>query len=296
VDDIAASQAGSVQKGGGGETAAVPAALAPSLHVKARGPHPRYPDRFPVPDTKVPWSSTWLEYNPTRFTAAGVLSQDCTVKSGGWADPADPSKLSAADWAARTSYEGAICYGDQGVPRNPCGRTGLAERGALGKWGPNHAADPIVTRYDPKRPQQLQMVAIKRKDTGEWAIPGGMVDPGEAVSATVKREFTEEAGDITDAAERARFEELTAKLFQNDKVVYRGYVDDPRNTDHAWMETTALHFHCDEELGRMLPLNAGDDAADVMWLDVDDSDERYSKLYASHRLWVDRVAQNLRAR
>ena len=30
--------------------------------------------------------------------------------------------------------------------RNPVGRTGLKGRGTLGKWGPNHAADPIVTR------------------------------------------------------------------------------------------------------------------------------------------------------
>ena len=29
--------------------------------------------------------------------------------------------------------------------------------------------------------------------SGEWAIPGGMVDAGETVSATLKREFTEEA-------------------------------------------------------------------------------------------------------
>lgn len=32
------------------------------------------------------------------------------------------------------------------LPRNPCGRTGLTGRGLLGRWGPNHAADPIVTR------------------------------------------------------------------------------------------------------------------------------------------------------
>ena len=46
-------------------------------------------------------------------------------------------------------------------------------RGLLGKWGPNHAADPIVTRFDPSRPDRLQVVAIKRKDTGDWALPGG---------------------------------------------------------------------------------------------------------------------------
>ena len=33
------------------------------------------------------------------------------------------------------------------VPRNPKGRTGIAGRGVLWLWGPNHAADPIITRW-----------------------------------------------------------------------------------------------------------------------------------------------------
>lgn len=33
------------------------------------------------------------------------------------------------------------------VPQNPVGRTGLTGRGHLGRWGCNHAADPIVTTY-----------------------------------------------------------------------------------------------------------------------------------------------------
>ena len=32
-----------------------------------------------------------------------------------------------------------------------------------------------------KKVQVLEFVAIQRKDTGAWAIPGGMVDPGEKV-------------------------------------------------------------------------------------------------------------------
>lgn len=37
------------------------------------------------------------------------------------------------------------------------------------------------------------MVAIQRRDNLMWAIPGGMVDAGEKASATLKREFIEEA-------------------------------------------------------------------------------------------------------
>jgi ADP-ribose pyrophosphatase len=46
-----------------------------------------------------------------------------------------------------------------------------------------------IYNFSPK----LQFVAIKRGDSGEWALPGGMVDPGEVVSATAIREFQEEA-------------------------------------------------------------------------------------------------------
>lgn len=34
-----------------------------------------------------------------------------------------------------------------GYPLNPVGRTGMSGRGVLGRWGPNHAADPVVTRW-----------------------------------------------------------------------------------------------------------------------------------------------------
>jgi ADP-ribose pyrophosphatase len=140
---------------------------------------------------------------------------------------------------------------------------------------------------------QLQVVAIQRKDTGAWALPGGMVDPGENCSVTVKREFTEEAGEISDPARKAEFQRLTDELFASGTVIYRGYVDDPRNTDNAWMETTAFHFHCSAALGSLLPLEAGDDAAKVQWLDVDAANPHYAHLYAGHKDWVDEAQRRL---
>lgn len=46
---------------------------------------------------------------------------------------------------SRISFLGEYDVVD-GLPLNPKGRTGLGGRGLLGRWGPNHAGDPIVTR------------------------------------------------------------------------------------------------------------------------------------------------------
>lgn len=40
------------------------------------------------------------------------------------------------------------------------------------------------------------------------------------------------------------------KLDFIDFQIYKGYVDDPRNTDNAWMETVANNFH--DETGNFL--------------------------------------------
>lgn len=185
------------------------------------------------------------------------------------------------------------------------GRTGIKNRGLLGRWGPNHAADPIITRW--KRNGQgavhisrttekplLQFVAIQRRDTQEWAIPGGMVDAGEHVSATLKREFMEEALNSLESEPEAQreTEKHLEKFFQSGEEIYKGYVDDPRNTDNAWMETTACNFH-DEDGSTVgeLDFKAGDDAASVKWMDVDG----LLRLYANHAEFLKQAAHKRNA-
>ncbi|XP_025053047.1 ADP-ribose pyrophosphatase, mitochondrial isoform X3 [Alligator sinensis] len=226
-------------------------------------------ERSKVPSDKVGWLVEWKDYSPVEYTAASILA------GPKWADP---------------------------QIRNPVGRTGLVGRGLLGRWGPNHAADPIITRW--KRDKSgsriahpvsgkniLQFVAIKRKDCGEWAIPGGMVDPGEKISATLKREFSEEALNSLQkcAAEIKELEQQLDRLFnQQHLVVYKGYVDDPRNTDNAWLETEAVNYH--DESGETMdnmPLEAGDDAGKVKWVDISEK----LKLYANHSHFIKLVAE-----
>lgn len=256
-----------------------------------------------MPDDKVGWSQNWPQYNPVSYTDPSV------AKKPVWADPDIGSfspKFNAVDGGVdRTSFEGSYKI-EKGKPLNPHGRTGVTGRGLLGRWGPNHAADPIVTRWKvdakgakisqsvSKRPV-LQFVAIKRKDCGEWAIPGGMVDPGEQVSLTLQREFSEEALNslAVPPSERAKISERITKLFKSSGFqVYKGYVDDPRNTDNAWMETVAVNFHDDSGNSvSELPLQAGDDAGQVQWVDVDSS----VPLYASHSHFLELVAKERKA-
>lgn len=61
-----------------------------------------------------------------------------------------------------------------------------------------------------------------------------MVDPGESISDTVRREFQEEA------ARGGLNEDSVKRLFSNGYKLYESYIDDPRNTDNAWMETIAM--------------------------------------------------------
>lgn len=63
-----------------------------------------------------------------------------------------------------------------------------------------------------------------------------MIEPGETVSTTLKREFGEEALNTIekDPTAREMIEKQLNELFAHGVEIYKGYVDDPRNTDNAW--------------------------------------------------------------
>ncbi|CAF1268369.1 unnamed protein product [Adineta steineri] len=264
-----------------------------NVHVKARqSPYSATTDvnRASVPDEKVPWNVSWPDYKPTEYTAPAVL------KNPPWADDSDAKKIEHYNKIDgkidRTSLEGKYDVDKEtNRPRNPEGRTGLSGRGLLGRWGPNHAGDPVVTRWAKKqedgKPKVLEIILITRKDTGEFALPGGMVDAGEHVSVAIKREFIEEAMNSSPDGEKH-----IEKLFKTADSIYKGYVDDPRNTDNAWMETEAVNMHDETgDLTKDLKLEAGDDAAKVKWIPLD----RDLKLYASHEKIIQEVIKKHKA-
>lgn len=237
-----------------------------ALHQKARFEKPNeYPGRVSVPDAYVSWNTPFPEYRPQYYVSPIVRKNDSTLVKGGWADPEQPLLKSFI------SFGGPITCDVRGLPLNPKGRTGLEGRGLLGKWGANFAADPIVTRVNPVT-KQLELLVILRKDCNQWALPGGMVDAGEVITKTLARELEEETSIHLE--------------FDQAHMVYQGYVDDMRNTDNAWMETTASHIHLDmKDFHLHAKPQAGDDARKAKWVPISAS----LRLFASHNDFVRRA-------
>lgn len=167
-----------------------------------------------------------------------------------------------------------------GYPKNPIGRTGIRGRGALMRYGPNKEIMAIATRWrkaNNNRPiyvegrKLLEFINAKDKLTGSSIIPGDTILGDESKYSVVCRTFMEIVFEDKEVEKGFNFtQDDMTKFFctfasktlinysgaTNDAVfqdygfkptmIYRGYIDDPRNTDNAWVEAEIWNFHYDE--------------------------------------------------
>ena len=112
------------------------------------------------------------------------------------------------------------------------------------------------------------MLVFKVK--GRFILPTGEASEGQVIPHWLEPTLREEVQEFeaADVMSRERLVHLLKELFATNQVdgagevanngpgepVYRGYVDDPRNTDNAWIETAVVHCHCNRELGGLLAL------------------------------------------
>uniref|UniRef100_A0A8C9PTY9 Transient receptor potential cation channel subfamily M member 2 n=1 Tax=Spermophilus dauricus TaxID=99837 RepID=A0A8C9PTY9_SPEDA len=256
-------------------------------HVNAR--HLLYPNspvtRFPVPNEKVPWKVEFAIYDPPFYTAE--RKDTALVDPVGDLEGLPPlSRISFNTLDGprdRRSFHGAYAV-RAGLPLNPMGRTGLCGRGSLSCFGPNHALHPVVTRWRRNQDgticrksikKMLEVLVVKRPLPELWALPG--------VSWKLKQILRRESWPAVE------------DLLQQGVEVYKGYVDDPRNTDNAWIETVAIsvHFqdHNDVELKRLNSyLHARDPGVSIRWQVVDRRIPLYSPLSRTSRPLLQRPA------
>ena len=166
------------------------------------------------------------------------------------------------------------------------GRTGARGRGCLYRYGPNHEIMAVVTRWKKQknkpifieRRKLLEFIAVKDPLTGLTNIPGGIILGDESKYSVVCRTLMELVFDDQDVEKGETFSEEDMLTFfasfatnvpisrlydksspRNELVdllnelgfiatmIYRGYIDDPRNTDNSWIEAEIWNFHYDKE-------------------------------------------------
>ncbi|XP_023486045.1 transient receptor potential cation channel subfamily M member 2 isoform X1 [Equus caballus] len=261
-------------------------------HVNAR--HLLYPSsrvmRFPVPNEKVPWETEFLIYDPPFYTAERK-DEDMVDPVGSTLEPLSGISYNALDGPVdRRSSHGPYAVQD-GLPRNPMGRTGLWGRGDLTYFGPNHTLQPVVTRWRRNQDgaicrksikKMLEVLVVKRPLSEHWALPGGSREPGETLPRKLKQVL------------RREFWPSFESLLTQGVEVYKGYVDDPRNTDNAWIETVAVSIHfpdqSDVELKRLNShLQPCDPGMSVRWQVVD----KCIPLYANHKTILQKTGKGL---
>lgn len=160
--------------------------------------------RVPVPDKYVPWEVMWINYDPVAYTKQKVdfvsklqqfVDEDILLLQERQIDEDGQAKLPQLKWNQSATNPAGITIDrtswcltedgtnvlfklDNGLPRNPFGRTGLRGRGALPRWGPNHYTVLIITRWQTSRSSMgsnrvLEFVVEKsfpRWD--QYSIPG----------------------------------------------------------------------------------------------------------------------------
>ncbi|CAF0831896.1 unnamed protein product [Rotaria sp. Silwood1] len=153
------------------------------------------------------------------------------------------------------------------IPLCPMGRTGVRGRGALIRWGPNKSIMGIITRWKRHRGQFaivdgqriLEALVFKDKLTNDWKLPGGKILGVESPYGAVCRSFNKLAFQDNDSEHSLtlqerdmieHFESFARSSEGTDRpngfeshMVYRGYIDDVRNTDNAWVEAEIWNFH-----------------------------------------------------
>jgi ADP-ribose pyrophosphatase len=219
------------------------------FHLKIRGERPSsYPPRHRVSIDEAPWVFDCPKYAPPYHVDPSVLGNDFTQKSGGWTDPEDFNTLPLD--RRPTGYKH---LDDQGRPLNPHGRTGIAGRGLLGRWGPNLAVGAIVIRENLEL-EQIEILLGKQERDHVLALPKGFVAPGEVPKGAMSRVLEEECGWQPES--------------EDGDLVFEGYSYDPRQTDHAWVEICVFLFHYDAKSVPHL-FHPGGQFEEITWYPLD---------------------------
>ena len=211
------------------------------FHLRIRAERPEgYPARQSITIDEAPWMLDSPDYAPPYFVAPSVLERQ---RPGGWADPEDYQSVREELTARPAKHRDA-----EGRPLNPRGRTGVAGRGSLGLWGRNLSVAGMLVR-PAGEPGELEVLLGQQPGQARLELPRGFVLPSEKSADGIGRVLETETG---------------CRPSGMADLVFEGYTYDPRQTDHAWVETRVLLFF-DAEGALPDLFRPGGDFEEIKW-------------------------------
>lgn len=226
-----------------------------------------YPDRIKIPSEKVDWNEEFQEYFPLDYTNPEVLTKAS-------ADPEDPKDIDE-DRLKKSIAWYEISLDVNWRPLNPYWRTWLSWRWDLYFWWENEAVDPVITRKN-QYSWKIEVLLVKRRNTHLWELPWT---------------FSKNNESVTESAVRWIKEKIWVEINLDWSVkIGTLLISDDRNTDNAWIESTCIHMHSENEVDTsLLPEISGTEYSE--WIDIESN--ILNNLYANHSWAIKAALKNL---
>jgi hypothetical protein len=180
------------------------------------------------------------------------------------------------------------------IIRHPQRRTGLAGRGVLKRWGPNHEVLVAATRWARDEQGQIKTInGLKVLETlvldgdgtqvmcprlysapcfavlaslyvavihiifplHQYTLPRSERRPHKSLPDIICKELQFSNEDVMFVSRPSKNTTL-AEVQQHVVLMSKGIVEDPRDTDNAWVERMSLCMHADEDVFPTLPADA----------------------------------------
>jgi ADP-ribose pyrophosphatase len=204
--------------------------VADDFHLRIRIEKPDdYPDRQVILIDEAPWGVDCDRYDPPYYVAPEVLALAETDERRSHpevfekaVDLVNPGRSQKTDAAGR--------------PLNPRGRTGLAGRGSLIRWGTNPGVAAVVVRRAADG-EGLQFLVGKQAGQLGASLPRDLLGLSESTNQGLRRILSASAGvDLGDSEA---------------KPIFDDFFYDLRQTDHAWVELEAWLIGPNERFDRV---------------------------------------------
>jgi ADP-ribose pyrophosphatase len=200
------------------------------------------------------------EYSPHYYVSQEVIDNDHAKQLSGWAHSEENFNLE------NEGTQKDLIFDTDGRPLNPHGRTGIAGRGLLGRWGPNPVLLPLIVRVNPIS-NDLELLLVEH-NSDSIGLLTDFINLNQTQEEAIQRLFQN----------KLKIDSKIAKKVN----VFDGYLYDSRQTDHAWIQAHCVAYFMPFDIVR--DTFTIEESSELKWRKIDT--EIINKMPSSHAMII----------